>query len=161
MNRFLSVAVAAIAFVGLGACSSDSKPATGQVTLPADASVPDVTLPSLTLPSDLSLPGNLEDCRSLAVAYAALLSQAFAPTGGEIDVDKIFGDATASVPADLQDDLQVLATVFGEYSKVLQANGNDFTSAEVQAAVQALSTPEVEAASNNLSAYFDTTCPQG
>ena len=162
MNRVLTAAVAAIALVGLGACSSDSKPSAGQITQPSDASAPDATLPSLTLPSDLSLPGNLtEECRTLAMGYASLLSQAFAPTGTEIDGDKIFGDATASVPAELQDDLQVLATAFGEYAKVLKANGSDFTNTDVQAAIQALSTPEVTAAGDNLSAYFDATCPQG
>jgi hypothetical protein len=56
--------------------------------------------------------------------------------------------------------MQVVGAAFGEYIAVLKANNNDYTSAEVQAAAQILSTPEFEAASNNIQAYFDATCPQ-
>ena len=167
MKRILTVALAGSLLVGLGACSSDSSSSNkvtlpAGVTLPDGVTIPDVTLPpDLTIPSDLSLPGNLTDeCKAIAIEFASLTSQLFAPTGQEIDVDSVFGNLDGKVPEELTDDLQVIAAAFGEYAAVLKANNNDYTNPDVQAAIQALSTPEFETASNNVQAYFDATCPQ-
>lgn len=166
MKRMLTIALAGSLLVGLGACSSDSSSSKvtlpAGVTLPDGVTIPDLTVPAdLTIPSDLSLPANLTDeCKAIAIEFGTLMSQLFAPTGAPVEVDTVFGNLDGKVPDELKDDLQVVAAAMGEYITVLQANNNDFTSAEVQAAVQALSTPEFETASGNIQTYFDATCPQ-
>lgn len=167
MKRILTLAVTGSLLVGLGACSSDSSSSDkvtlpAGVSLPADITIPDISIPDLTIPSDLSLPGNLTDeCKAIAVEFASLATKLFAPTGEEIDVDGIFGNLDGKVPDELRDDLEVVAAAYGQYVQVLQANNNDFTNPDVQAAAELLATPEVDAANQNLNAYFDATCPQG
>lgn len=188
MKRILTIAVAATALAGLGACSSDTKSTGNKVTLPAgvtlpdgvtipditipgditipdisipDITMPDISIPDLSLPSDLSLPANLTDeCKAIALQFATIFSQVFAP--GEMgDLTEVFGDVSGKVPAELQDDLAIITEAFGEYAKVAQAHGNDMTNPDVAKALEALSTPEVTEASANLQAYFDETCPEG
>ena len=101
------------------------------------------------------------ECQAIALEFASLVSKLFSPTGEEIDVDGVFGNLDSKVPEELRDDLQIVAAAYGEYVNVLKANNNDFTNAAVQEAAQSLTTPEVQAANENLNAYFDATCPQG
>jgi hypothetical protein len=158
MKRILTLAIAATTLVGLSACGSDKSSSIpkvndgGAITLPGGDTIN---------PSDLSLPGNLtEECKAIALQFAALYTQAFSPEGDQGDLEKVFGDMSANVPDDLKDDLAVLLTAFSDYAKVVKDNGSDMTKPEVQAALAALSTPEVSAASDNITAYFDATCPQ-
>ena len=161
MKRIITIALVATTLGGLGACSSDSKSSGTKLTVPSDLSIPNITLPSdVSLPSDLSLPGNLtEECRAIALQFATLYSQVFAPQGEQADLTQVFGDVSSKVPADLQDDLAVMSTAFAQYAQILTDNGNDMTKPEVQAALEALGTPEVQAASDNIDAYFEATCP--
>lgn len=177
MKRIFTIAVAATTLAGLGACSSDNKSTANNVTLPAgvtlpdgvtipditipDISIPDISIPDISLPSDLSLPANLSsDCVAVAVQFAALYTQVFVPGAGG-DLDKVFGDIEAKIPEDLRDDLEVMAAAFSEYAKVVKEHNNDMTNPEVQAAAEALDSPEVSAANDNLQAYFEETCPSG
>ena len=157
MKRILTLAIVAGSLVGLGACGSDKSS-----SLPDLDDGSDVTLSSGDAidASDLSLPANMTgECQAIALQYATLLSQAFAPEGDTGDLEKAFGDISASVPDDLKDDLVVLSAAFSEYAAVLKDNANDMNSPDVMAALAALSTPEVAAASENVSNYFDATCP--
>ena len=100
-----------------------------------------------------------EECKAIAMQFATVYSQAFAPDGNPGDLEKVFGEMSAKVPDDLKDDLVVLSAAFADYAKVVKDNGSDMSKPEVQAALAALSTPEVSAASDNVSAYFDATGP--
>jgi len=149
MKRIITIALVATTLVGLGACSSDSKSSGTKLTIPSDLSIPNITLPSdVSLPSDLSLPGNLtEECRAIALQFATLYSQVFAPQGEQADLTQVFGDVSSKVPADLQDDLAVMSTAFAQYAQILTDNGNDMTKPEVQAALE------------DIDAYFEAPCP--
>ena len=170
MTRIRLVALAAVALVGLGACSSDSTSSSNEITLPGGTlpgggtlpnldTLPDSSIPDISLPDEL-LPENLtEECRAIAVQFGLLMSQAFAPAGEQSDLNEVFGDISSKVPEELRADVLVLGEAFATYAEVLKAANNDFTNAEVQAALEALDTPEVNAANERLSAYFDATCP--
>jgi hypothetical protein len=184
MKRILTIAVATTTLVALAGCGGDLKPSATKATLPPgvsipdftipdisipdisipdisipDISIPDISIPDLSIPTDLSLPGNLTDeCQAIAMQFATIFTQAFAP-GSTGDLSKVFGDVSAKVPADLQDDVAVISAAFSAYAKALQDHGNDMTNPEVAKALEALSTPGVEAASANLQTYFDSTCP--
>lgn len=149
--------VTAMSLVGFAACSSDSNKTTID-----DLSTIDVSIPTgITLPPGVTLPtGMTGDCQAVYLQFITAMTSAFAPTGA-VDYSQVFGDVSAAVPADLQDDLAILSAAFQEYGAILVANNNDATSAEVQAAIQELATPEVNAASATVQAYFEETCPQG
>ncbi len=154
MKTILTLALVATMFVGLGACGDDKS-----TSIPRLNDGGDITLPGGDAidPSDLNLPGNMtEECQAIALRFATIYSQAFAPEG---EMENMFGDISADLPDDLQDDLAVLTRAFSEYAKVVTENANDPTNADVQAALQALGTTEVAAASDNMNAYFDSTCP--
>lgn len=177
MKRTRLLAVTAVALLGLGACSSDSKSSGDNITLPGgtlpgggtlpnldtlpDVSIPDISIPDVSIPDEL-LPENLtEECRAIALQFGVMMSQVFAPTGEEMNVEQVFGDISSKVPEELRADVVVLGEAFAAYAEVLKTANNDFTNPEVQAALEALGTPEVEAANERLSAYFEATCPQG
>lgn len=150
--------VTAMALVGFAACSSSDS----NKTTIDDLSTIDVSIPTgVTLPPGVTLPtGMTGDCQAVYLQFITAMTSAFAPTGA-VDYSQVFGDVSAAVPADLQDDLAILSAAFQEYGAILVANNNDATSAEVQAAIQKLATPEVNAASTTVQAYFEETCPQG
>ncbi|MGB8858918.1 MAG: hypothetical protein WCC60_06670 [Ilumatobacteraceae bacterium] len=177
MKRILTIAVAATTLVGLGACSSDSKSSVSPTTAPTAVTVPDVSIPDLSIPdismpdfsipdisipTDLSLPADLsKECMAVATQFAQVMAVVFLPADQQPDLDKVFGDLSSSVPEELRPDVTVMATAFAEFSTVLKANGNDMSNPEVQAALESIGTPEVQAASDRIQAYFDATCPQG
>ena len=177
MTRIRLVALTAVALLGLGACGSDSTTSGGDVTLPGgtlpgggtlpnldtvpDLSIPDLSIPDLSLPDEI-LPENLtEECQAIAMQLAVVMSQVFAPSGEQTDVEQMFGDLSSKVPSELRADVQVLGEAFATYAEVVKAANNDFTDPDVQAALEALDTPEVQAANGRVTAYFDATCPQG
>lgn len=158
MKRILVLALAATTLVGLGACSSDTKSAIGNATLP-----PGISLPSnLTLPPGVSLPAVLTgDCKAIYAQMIGAMAQAFAPAGEQVDVAKVFGDVSANVPDELQGDVDVMSAAMTKMAEVMKQYNNDMSNPEVMKALQELSTPDVQAASERLNAYFETTCPQG
>jgi hypothetical protein len=172
MKRILSLALAATTLVGLGACGSDSKLPSSDANIPSDLSlpsdlsipdlsIPDLSIPDLSIPSDISLPAMLTgDCKAIYAQMIGAMAQAFAPAGEEVDVEKIFGDVSANVPDELQGDVATMATAMQQLGEVMKQYDNDMTNPEVAKALQELSTPEVQAASEHLNAYFETTCPQ-
>ncbi len=148
-RTLLFTALSGVALVGFAACSSDSN----------KTAVEDLGTIDVTLPAGVGLP-TTEECRAIYLQFVTAMTSAFAPTGA-VDYSQVFGDVSAAVPADLQDDIAIMSAAFQQYGEILAANNNDATSAEVQAAIQALATPEVNAASATLQEYFDATCPQG
>ncbi len=160
MKRILTLALATTTLIGLGACSSDTKLSVSNATDASELS----TSSDLSISSDLSLPSDLnlsEECQAITMAFAGMMAQVFAPTGQAGDIEKVFGDVSSKVPDDLKDDVTVVAEAFGKYAQIMNDNANDMTNPNVQAAIEDLGTPEVQAASDNVQAYFDAGCSEG
>lgn len=152
MKRILILALAAATLVGLGACSSDSKLPASNATVPSD----------LPVASDLSVPAFVTgDCKAIYAQMIGAMTQAFAPAGEQADLVKVFGDVSANVPDELQGDVDIMSAAMTKLGEVMQEYNSDMASPEVAKAMQELSTPEVQAASARLNAYFETACPQG
>lgn len=152
MKRILTLALAATTLIGLGACSSDTKSSVSNATNPSDVSIP----------SDLSLPSVLTgDCKAVYAQMIGAMAMAFAPAGEQVDMAKVFGDVSANVPDELQGDVSVMSAALTEMAEVMKEYDNDMANPAVMTAMQQLSTPEVQAASERLNAYFETTCAQG
>ena len=173
MQRIFTIALAATTLVGLGACSSDSKSSFGKFTSASGVSISsdvstqsDVSISSdLSVPPDLSVPfgGSVPailggDCQAIYAQMITAMAQAFAPEGEKIDVAKVFGAVSANVPQELQADVKVMSAAMTKLADVMKQYNSDMTNPAVMKALQALSTPEVQAASERLTAYFDTTC---
>lgn len=142
-------AVAGAALIGIGACSSDKSSVSVQDLTTVDVSLP----PGVTLPTGLT-----DDCQRIYLQFVTAMSSAYIPNA-QVNYDEVFGDLSTNMPADLQDDLVILSAAFHEYGEILTANNNDMTKPEVQAAISALATDEVNDASNNVQEYFEATCP--
>lgn len=161
MKRFAPLALAAVAVVTMAACSSDSKDSIDQVNDQSEITLPDGS--DITLPdgSDLSIPNVLTgECGAVYSQLITAMTAAFIP-GSEVDLDKVFSQVSANVPDDLQSDVEVVSAALRELAEIMQSNGGDMGSPEVAQAIQEMATPEVSAANDRLTAYFDATCPQG
>jgi hypothetical protein len=167
MNRTpLFAGLALVAALGLGACGSDLKTSTANkpTVTTADGSTgttvggggsPAVT----TMPG--AIPGVSGDCADLYKQMIAAFGSASA--GTTANLGEMFGKLESFVPDDLKDDVKVLSKAYGQFSDVLKKYSGDMSKAmtdpEVQKAIQAIGTPEVQAASDNLNKYFETKCP--
>ncbi len=150
-RALLFTAFAGVAVIGVGACSDDGKKLT----------VEDVNTSNATLPPGVTLaPGvpGATDCQAVLVKYITTMSAAYTP-GAQTDFAQAFAELAALMPADLTDELTILSLAYQAYGAVLAANNNDVDDPDVQAAVATLNTPEVNAASDTIGTYFDTTCP--
>jgi hypothetical protein len=171
MNRHpIILGLAATALFALSACGSDSKsslPGTEstdgdtEFTLPAGITLPD----GVTIPDNITIPGldGLSgDCKELYSKFIAAFSGI--GTGDLGDLSSVFDGLAEVLPDDLKDDAQVMSEAFAKYSEVLKKYNGDITKAmadpDAQAALQAIGTDEVTAASENITHYFDETCPQ-
>lgn len=158
MKRILTFTVAATMLAGLGACSSDTKSSISNASVPSDLSV----VSDASLPSDLSLPSVLTgDCQAIYGQMIAAMAQVFAPAGEQVDVAKVFGDVEANVPDELKGQVAVMSTAMKQLADVMKQHDNDMSNPDVMKALQEISTPEVQAASETLNAYFETACPKG
>lgn len=138
--------------------------ATEAATEATDAGGSESPVASIDL-TDLSLPEGLSgEC----MAYAQAVAVAFGglTTGAPVDSDQVaesFDTLEGMVPDDLKDDIQVIAGVWGEFAAMLADFDGDLAKAmadpDVMAAMQQMSTPEVTAASDAISAYFEEVCP--
>lgn len=149
--RLVFLGAVAAAFVS---CSSDS-----DKTSVEDISTIDATVPSgETIPGGVDVPILTGDCQAVYAEFIRAMTSTFAPSG-DLDYAQVFGNVTSAVPADLQDDMAILSAAFEAFGAILAANNNDMSNAEVQQAIQALGTPEVNAASTAVQAYFEEACP--
>lgn len=157
MKRILTAALAATVLVGLTACGSDDKKlnvptatndSSGNGSSSGDGSGGDMSQP---------------ECVALVQAMGAAASAA-SGQGDAAQWEAMSSGLIAAVPDDLKDDAQVFAQAYGEFLTVMaqhQGEANPMANADVMAALQAIGTPEVEAAANNISDYMDATCPNG
>ncbi|MDO8363458.1 MAG: hypothetical protein Q7V88_11220 [Actinomycetota bacterium] len=167
-QRTLSVVIAASALFGLAACGDDPQPLTLANTTVAAGS--DITLPgggTVTLPGGGTatipvVPGVPAECTALINAMMG--AGALAAGQGDLSqAQATFEALVAAVPEDLKDDAAVFSAAYSQMIQVLMKYEGNFATAmadpEAVAAMEAIGTPEVQAAADNISAYMDATCP--
>ena len=160
MKRLLTAALAATTLFTLAACSDDDD----KSSLPGavdDATGDTVDVGgAVTVPN---LPGIEESCLALFQAMGA----AGAATGGQGDAAEwsaTMSALAASVPDDLQDDVETFSEAYASFLAVIaqhEGDANVMANADVMTALALISTPEVQDAANNISEYMDATCPNG
>ncbi|MFM7686897.1 MAG: hypothetical protein ACKPDI_13380 [Actinomycetota bacterium] len=143
MQRFIPVL--AVAFLGLGACSSDS-------TSEIKAAVSSASAAANTAGEAL---GSAADCAAVYKELTGAMVAGMAP-GSVVDFEKAFATTKDAVPEELKDDVEVLAKALVEIGKRMQANPTDANA--MQELVTALSSAEVQQASDALNAYFGGGC---
>jgi hypothetical protein len=119
----------------------------------------------------------LANCPELMSMFGAFTAGAFANPGNPSNADEdlqaaveVFQNAANNAPSEIKGDMQVMADAFAQFYATLDDLGVNFSDpstfatldasqqAELQAAVQALGSPEVAVASDNLTTYFDENC---
>lgn len=147
MKRFIPVL--AVAMFGLTACgnnsSSDIQAAVSSVAA-AGATVGDAVSGAV---------GSAADCAAVYKELTGAMVAGMAP-GSVVDFEKVFANTEAAVPAELKDEVQVLAKALVEIGKKMQANPTDVNA--MQELVKALNSAEVQQASDALSTYFGGGC---
>jgi hypothetical protein len=157
----LAIGLAAVALLGLSACSSDNvaekiQGAASETTVSGGDNASSDTSGG---DANGGLPAGLvpEECRAIYNAYIGAMASAMSP-GSNVDFDSVFGEAKAKLPEEVQKDVAFLAGVFGDFAKKMEGKQNDPTAAA--AAIALFSDPKVQEASDRISTYFDATCPQ-
>ena len=100
--------------------------------------------------TDLSIPdiaGSADDCIALGLAYASVAAGALGMTEDVAEMEQQFEEMKGDIPADLQDDLDVISAAF----KTMADDG-------IMAGGEAMSTPEFEDAQANIEAYLNENC---
>jgi len=112
--------------------------------------------------------GQVGDCLSTSLAYASLVLAPLGFTGGatQEQIDKFEQDTQdleAKIPSELKDDFETVASAYKEYGETLK--GIDFadmlnpdTQQKLEDASENLDDPDVKAAQDRITAYFDENC---
>ena len=182
-QRIVTGLVAGVALIGLAACgsdatSSDTTAAAVTTTVKAattteadaptttddttmgtvggsDLSIPDITTPELT--------GN---CVDLGKQMESVFGSDFDPTtASQDDINGVFDQLKSEVPSDLKDDVETLRSAVLPFYAALADAGGDMTKAlqdpDVQKAMSAMSSADVQAASAALDDWTSKGCPTG
>ena len=169
-----ALAAAVLTAGGLTACGSADTSLEEAVqdvveTLPVDETlVPsDVSIDMGDLGTIPDLPGMSDDCTDLYNGWIAAMgaaSAAMSGAGGSEDVDMIayFESLATAVPDDIADDVRVISAAWAEWTEALASHDGDITALmadpAAMAAMEAVSSSEVSAASDAVGAYFDEVC---
>jgi hypothetical protein len=160
-TRFV-IATLSVAVLGLSACGGGSDSvvdkiddAAADTTVSGDNSSSDTLVPGV-------IPGLSADCQKMYQQLIGALGAA--GTGSDQDMGAMFDALAESLPDELKDDALVMGEAFGAYTEILQQYENDMAKAladpDAQKALAALNSDEVTQASENITNYFDETCPQ-
>lgn len=109
------------------------------------------------------------DCLQLSMTLSQASTLGLGAASGDAsDTVQALQNMAAAAPAEISDDLEILAAAYGEFLAALEEAGVDFadpstySTPEAQAAIAAasesLDTAGVAEASDNLSAYIDSVC---
>jgi hypothetical protein len=120
-------------------------------------------------PGDITLPGNLPasidgECAEVYQQFQDAIS-GFNPADPDLaGIESAFDELAATVPDELQDDVEVLDEVFGEVAAIVEDYDGDYadmlSDPDTLEQLSALQGPEVRGAEERLSAYFAETCPE-
>ena len=169
--RWLSILVLAIALVAAGCGGGDDESASDTTAI-TETTTDETTTDGTTTDdedetTDTDDSGTIasEDCLELGSAAAAL-GQAFSGGGGdEEDVSALYDELAEQAPDEIKGDLETLAAAWTDIAAALQ--DLDLQAGEVptgdqlqeyQAALASVSTPEVTAASERISAWAEENC---
>ncbi len=164
--RWLSILVLALAFVAAGCGGGDDESASDTTAI-TETTTDGTTTDDEDETSDTDDSGTIasDDCLELGSAAAAL-GQAFSGSGGdEDDVSELYDELAERAPDEIKGDLEILASAWTEIAAALEdldlqagevPSGDQLQ--EYQAALASVSTPEVTAASERISAWAEENC---
>lgn len=190
----LAIGLAAVSLLALSACGSDATvsvvkdtkgsddtsapPGSGDtsdtepdITVPdsfPDITFPDITFPDITFPEisipDISLPEGLSpECVAIATNVYGLATLYTGQLGRD-GVDKIMDKIADDMPADLQDEVDLVRDGLGDFADAMDEFDGDLTKAfqdpEVQAAAERLDNSEFNDAFDAIAAEYTKTCPE-
>jgi hypothetical protein len=172
MFRTLAGGLAAGSLLVLAACGGDLKASVSSQTpittvAPGGTSGPGTTgstgNPSSTAPMGTNpASGTSDNCLKFATQWAAAIGGAMA---GQTTDAGVFDALVGSVPDSLKPDAKLLAKAYTGYFAILKKFNGDYAKAmadpDVQKAIAALGTPELNAAQDRITKYFDAQCPKG
>jgi hypothetical protein len=159
--------------LSLTACGGDDSDSLSSISDEAGDTADDAVVDDATDDSgdiDLDDLEDLDDLADMAGVDEICLGGAYLAAGmmggltGETDTDatEYFEEYADQVPEEIRDDFGVVAEFWAKYSSILAEYDNDFSKLamdeDAMAELEALSTPEVEAANENVSAWFDENC---
>lgn len=154
--------------LALGACGGDDLKSDGDGVTPTQAGSDtsggdgDGSGSVATIPDDV-VPGLTDDCRELYNAFITAMGSV-GGVGDAAEVTKTFDALVQVVPDDLKDDAKLLGQAYASYAELIKKYDGDITKApvdELQAAMEAMNADGVSEAGDNISKYFDETCPSG
>jgi hypothetical protein len=160
MKRILGAALAAATIVGMAGCSDDTSPA---VQSAQQDMAGGTTAGGGGDSGGGIVPGDTASCMAVIQAMGAAAA-AVSGQGDAAEFEAMVQGLQNAVPDDLKDDAQIFGQAYSDFLAVMaqhQGDANPMADPAVMAALQQISTPEVEAAANNISAYMDATCPNG
>ena len=168
--RWLSIIVLAMALVAAGCGGGDDESSASDTTTieeTTDTTTEDTTDDDTATTGDFDFAD--EDCRSLVAAFLGV-SQAFAAAAGGSDEElqeqaDAFAEFADDVPEEIRADVETLAAAYGDYIQVIQDAGlqpGEIPSAEqaqeLSAALEAVGTDDVTAASERLGTWTTENC---
>lgn len=158
----------AVCALALGACGGDDLSSDGNGATPTQAGSDSTDGGGggndtvATIPDDV-VPGLTDDCRELYNAFISAMGSV-GGVGDAAEVTKTFDALVQVVPDDLKDDAQLLGEAYATYAELIKKYDGDISKApvdELQKAMEAMNADGVSAAGDNISKYFDETCPSG
>lgn len=175
MFRWLSILVVALALVAAGCGGGDDESSgVDETTVEETTATEETTSEETTTDTsggdiDGAFAWASEDCQSLVKAYVGLSAAIAAASGGQDvsgDIEE-FANYVDEVPEEIRADVETIAAAYGTFVDELEKVGYEpgqIPSADqlqaLEAASKSVGTPEVQAASENLSAWTDKNCTQ-
>lgn len=130
-----------------------------------DFSIPDFSVPDLSIPDFTVPPGLSEECQAVYTSVTDAATKVLAGDGAEAQAaaDDLSAVLLDALPAELQDEGQVLSGVFDDMAQVMADFDGDMTKIlqdpEAGAVFNRFDSPEVQTASDAISNYFEDQCP--
>ena len=151
----LLVAIAGTAVFACGGKDAASPKVTSapRPTVPTTApsggsGAPDLTVPDISVPGDAGdAVGKVSDCSDVVLAYTQLAITVLQGEGAQAQVDEVLAKVKPKVPADLQDDLQVVGDAYAKAAKV-----------GIVKAPQVLDDPEFRTANKAIGDWLSKEC---
>lgn len=172
--RWLSILLVALALVVAGCGGGDDESSASGDTTTTESAIEDTTTDETTTDetttdggTDAAFDWASEDCQSLIQAYAGLSAAVGAASGGQDVSGNIeeFGEYVEKVPDEIREDVETLASAYGTFIDELKDLGfepGQVPSADqiqaLEEASKSIGSPEVQAASERLSAWTTENC---
>ncbi|MGH3127758.1 MAG: hypothetical protein ACRDPX_07555 [Gaiellaceae bacterium] len=165
--RWFSILVLALALVAAGCGGGDDDSSASDTTTVEETTTEETTDDGTATTGDFDFAD--EDCRGLVAAFLGV-SQAFAAAAGGSNEElqeqaEAFSEFADDVPEEIRADVQTLADAYGQYLDVIQEAGiqpGEIPTAEqaqeLSAALQAVGTADVTAASERLGTWTTENC---